>query len=288
MIQPVPQHGDATTLRLAVINTRPQIRTRNGFDADSLGELAASIRTHGLLQPVVVAPRPDGEFDLIAGERRLLAASMAGLDEVPAIVRTGTVAELAAAQAVENLQRQDLHPADVAEGLEALASVYPSWREVARAVGKSPAWVSKHRALLRLRPITRALMTEGHTADIELLASMNQLEKQNPARAATLADLIAEGKAGRAEVRAHLALVNLPAPTDAAEGDTEAAAPEAPKPADPTKARKVPKIEFTVAQLRALNEFLKVHVPHVYPDDMRDLANAATKVEAAWDELMGR
>ena len=221
MIQPVPQHGQPQTISLAMIDTRPQIRTRNGFDQASLTELADSIRVHGLLQPVVVTSADaGGRHMLVIGERRLLAASMAGLAESPAMVRDGTPADLAAAQAVENLQREDLHLADVIDGLTALARVYPTWREVARAIGKSPAWVSKRRAMMRLRPATAQAMREGWSVDAEVLLTLNQIEKLDGAKAERLAERLGQGMECRESIRAALDAMKAPA-DDEADGERD-------------------------------------------------------------------
>jgi ParB family chromosome partitioning protein len=203
MIQTVPQHGTPTMVPLALIDTRSQIRTRNGFEEESLRELAASIKARGILQPLVVTqPDAEGRHMLVIGERRLLAASLANLPEVPVIVRSGTPADLAADQAVENLQREDLHPLDVAEGLAALYEAHGrSWRKVAEAVGKSPAWVSKKRALTRLRPVARQVIELGWSADPEVLLCISNLEKLDTPRAEYMAELVRDGKASRDDVR---------------------------------------------------------------------------------------
>ncbi len=219
---PVHQHGQPQMIALAAITTRAQIRTRKGFEEEGLRELADSIKEHGILQPLVVTTaNAEGVHTLVIGERRLLAASLAGLEAVPAIVREGTDAELAAAQAVENLQREDLALADVAEGLAALANVHGSWRAVAKALGKSPAWVSKRRALTRLNPITRAIMSEGITTDPEILLTLNQIEKKQPERADQLAKLLSEGAASRETIRGAWELVNGKTSNQDQDGDDE-------------------------------------------------------------------
>jgi len=186
MIQAIPANGTPTTLPLSAIILRPQIRTRNGFDETSLKELSASIAEHGLLQPIVVAPTDEGDqFHLIAGERRVLAATMAGLVDVPATIRTGTHAELAAMQAVENLQRENLHVLDIAEGLKAMETIYPKPKDLARAIGKSPAWLSKHRRLAKLTPAVHAAVSEG-LADVETITTLDALARIKTEKAAHL------------------------------------------------------------------------------------------------------
>lgn len=177
MIQAIPAHGQAATLPLSALVMRPQIRTRKGFEEEGLRELAESIKVHGLLQPIVVAATAEADkFHLIAGERRVLAATLAGLDEVPAMVRNGTEAELAAMQATENLQRADLHILDIADGIKALELVYPKSKDLARAIGKSAPWVSKHRRLARLTPTVHAMVSEG-LADVETITTIDAIAR---------------------------------------------------------------------------------------------------------------
>lgn len=177
MIRTVPDTGNAATIPLSALILRPQIRTRNGFDPESLNELAASIRANGLLQPILVTPTDETDrYFLIAGERRVLAAELAGLDEVPALIRTGTPGELATMQAVENLQRKDLAVLDLAEGLRALRPAYKTSKELAKALGKSAAWVSKHLALNKLSEIAHTIAAE-HCNDVETILLVDQIAK---------------------------------------------------------------------------------------------------------------
>lgn len=227
MIQTVPNTAAAQSQAIPIehLHTRAQIRTRKGFEEHTLKELAASIKQHGILQPLIVTQAEEpGEWYVVAGERRLLAASMAGLTELPCVIRYDAPAELVALQAVENLQREDLEVADVADGLAALARVHGSWRNVAKAIGKSPAWVSKRRALTRLRPIARATMNEGITQDPEILLTLNQIEQLDGMRAAFLAEGLQLGTVSRDQMRA--ALVELkrgkPKVAESAGGDEDA------------------------------------------------------------------
>ena len=142
-----------------VERNKEQPRTR--FSEETLRELAASVRTHGVVQPIVVRRLPTGGYGLIAGERRLRAARMAGLETVPAIVREadeGGALELAL---VENLQREDLNPIDEARGYEALMEVSGVTQEdVAGRVGKDRSTVANALRLLDL-PIEIQEMLAG-------------------------------------------------------------------------------------------------------------------------------
>jgi len=120
---------------------------RKHFDADALGELAASIAARGLLQPIIVKRDGDG-FLIMAGERRFRAAQLAGLREVPALIRDDNPLEVAM---IENLQREDLSPLEEAEGLGALIEQYGYTHEaLADLIGKSRPYVSNTLALRRL------------------------------------------------------------------------------------------------------------------------------------------
>jgi ParB family transcriptional regulator, chromosome partitioning protein len=140
---------------------------RADFDEALLGELAASIAVHGVLQPVIVRNLADGSYQLIAGERRLRAARMAGLETIPAVVREasdGTDSlELAL---IENLQRADLNPIETALAYRELIDRFGLTHEaVARQVGKSRVAVSNSLRLLDLAPETRQAITDGRISE---------------------------------------------------------------------------------------------------------------------------
>lgn len=140
---------------------------RSSFDEDHLGELAASIAVHGVIQPLIVRARADGTYQLIAGERRLRAARLAGLETVPAIVREATEAgsslELAL---IENLQREDLNPIETALAYRELIDRFGLTHDaVARQVGKSRVAISNALRLLDLAPETRQAIVEGRISE---------------------------------------------------------------------------------------------------------------------------
>ena len=140
---------------------------RASFDEGQLGELAASIAVHGVLQPIIVRELADGGYELIAGERRTRAARLAGLETIPAIVRdTGggeTSLELAL---IENLQREDLNAIETALAYRELIDRFGMTHEaVARQVGKSRVAVSNALRLLDLAPETRAAIVEGRITE---------------------------------------------------------------------------------------------------------------------------
>jgi ParB family transcriptional regulator, chromosome partitioning protein len=148
---PMSREGEALVPQMiAVDQIRPshqQVRTR--FDAEPLGELAESIRLHGVLQPILVRKLSDG-YELIAGERRWRAARLAGLSAVPAVVRSsaGNDEQLVLGL-IENLQRADLDPIEEARGLRRLTEEFAlTHEEVARRIGKNRVSVTQSLRLL--------------------------------------------------------------------------------------------------------------------------------------------
>ena len=140
---------------------------RSDFDEALLGELAASIAVHGVLQPVIVRSLVDGGYQLIAGERRLRAARIAGLETIPAVVREATDGtdslELAL---IENLQRADLNAIETALAYRELIDRFGLTHEaVSRQVGKSRVAVSNSLRLLDLAPETRQAITDGRISE---------------------------------------------------------------------------------------------------------------------------
>lgn len=149
---------------LPVASLRPnRFQPRTQFDETGLAELAESIRTQGIVQPLVVTPEGDGTYSIIAGERRFRAAQQAGLTEVPVVVREGIDdrgrLELAL---VENLQRADLNPLEEAEAYQILQSSFGlSQEEVATRVGKARPTVANALRLLKLPEEVLELLRQG-------------------------------------------------------------------------------------------------------------------------------
>jgi ParB family chromosome partitioning protein len=148
-------------IRVDDIEPNPE-QPRTTFDDVTLGELAASIRAHGLLQPVVVRELGTGRYRLVVGERRWRAARIAGLDRVPAVVRESDDAGSIVLALVENLQREDLNPIDEAHGYEALMEVGGvSQVDVAERVGKDRSTVANALRLLDLPPDVQGMLRAG-------------------------------------------------------------------------------------------------------------------------------
>ncbi|HEX8714967.1 MAG TPA: ParB/RepB/Spo0J family partition protein, partial [Solirubrobacteraceae bacterium] len=135
---------------------------RTGFEDESLVALADSIRTRGVLQPVLVRPKPGGTYELVAGERRWRAAQLAGIERIPALVRAHGDAETIELALIENMAREDLNPIEEARGCAALVEELGITREdVGRRVGRSRVAVSNLLRLLDLPDEAIELLQEG-------------------------------------------------------------------------------------------------------------------------------
>ena len=135
---------------------------RKTFDEGSIQELAQSIEQHGVLQPLLVRPLAEGGYQLVAGERRWRACRIAGVKEVPVVVKELTDTETMEIAIIENLQREDLNPIEEAEGLQALIDKCGfTQEEVATSVGKSRPAIANSLRLLRLPEEVRDMTKNG-------------------------------------------------------------------------------------------------------------------------------
>jgi len=167
---PEANEAGAAALREVAIDTieRNIDQPRTRFDDATIAELARSMQMHGVLQPVVLRPLPEGRFQLIVGERRFRAAKVAGLTTIPAVVREADEGEALELALVENLQREDLNPVDEAHGYEALMEVGGlTQAEVGERVGKDRSTVANALRLLALPPdvlemLSDARLSAGH------------------------------------------------------------------------------------------------------------------------------
>lgn len=160
-----PKVDDAAALRdLPVEHIQPgKYQPRSVFDPERLEELADSIRQQGVIQPVVVRKLGEGQFELIAGERRWRAAQLAGTEVLPAIVREVTDEVAIAMALVENIQREDLNPIEEATALRRLVDEFQlTHQEAADAVGRSRSAVSNLLRLLDLSAEVRELVDDRH------------------------------------------------------------------------------------------------------------------------------
>ena len=153
--------GEGTPSVLALAQLQPgKYQPRTRMDEGSLYELAESIKAQGVMQPILVRPVGAGRYEIIAGERRKRAARLAGLDDVPVLVRDVPDAAAAAMALIENIQREDLNPLEEAQGLKRLTDEFGLTHErAAQAVGRSRSAASNLLRLLNLaEPVQQMLM----------------------------------------------------------------------------------------------------------------------------------
>ncbi len=157
--------GEPSVLKLSALQPgRYQPRTR--MDEGSLYELAESIKSQGVMQPVLVRPMGAGRYEIIAGERRFRAANRAGLDDVPGLVKAVADEAAAVMALIENIQREDLNPLEEAQGLKRLVDEFNLTHEqAAQAVGRSRSAASNLLRLLNLTAPVQQLLMAG---DIEM------------------------------------------------------------------------------------------------------------------------
>ena len=189
----IPQDIDASMLgetlekihklALEVIESAKD-QPRKHFDESGLAELAVSIKEHGIIQPIVVAPIKDGRYLLIAGERRLRASKIAGLKTIPAVVRTVKELERLEMAMIENVQRVDLTPIEQAMGIEHLHQQFSlTYDAIAKKLGKAISTVNNLARLLQLpkeaiEALNKKIITEGHARSILSLKDYPEQQKQ--------------------------------------------------------------------------------------------------------------
>ena len=156
------ENGSETIILALEEITPNREQPRKEFDEEKIAELADSIRQHGILQPLLVRPMVTGGYQIVAGERRYRAARMAGLSEVPVVVRELEDAQVTELALIENLQREDLTPMEEAQGYQSLMEKYGMTQEqVAETVGKSRPTVTNALRLLQLSEEVRELLELG-------------------------------------------------------------------------------------------------------------------------------
>lgn len=165
-----------SSVKLRTLDIEPnKDQPRKKFNEEALTELAGSIAQHGILQPLLVRPMPDGSYQLVAGERRWRAARIAGLAEVPVVIREMTDEQAAVFALIENLQRADLDPIEEAAGIRQLMTDYDMTQEqVSEKVGKSRPAVANALRLLKLpsavlESISAGELSAGHGRALAVL-----------------------------------------------------------------------------------------------------------------------
>ncbi len=161
--------GGPKTVNLSINEIEPnRSQPRQSFDDESLAQLSDSIKLHGVIQPLLVRPIPDGGYQIVAGERRWRAARLAGLTEVPVVIRELDDSRAAQYTLVENLQREDLNPIEEARGFKRLCDEFSYTQEEASSIiGRSRSAVANSIRLLSLpeevvKMIEDKALTPGH------------------------------------------------------------------------------------------------------------------------------
>ena len=214
--------------RLKQASTRPSVVTvpttsvernpeqpRKHFDDDSLAELAESIRAHGLIQHLIVRTRGPGRYQLVAGERRWRAAQIAGLKEVPVVVRELSDAAALAIALIENIDREGMLPTDEVTAVAKLAAE-TSVQDAAKALGKTPAWVSKRKRIAEAPPFVVEFVASGRSNDIEALYELAKLADEDEAGARSLIENYVRGAHLREQVKSTARANKEPQPSDGA------------------------------------------------------------------------
>jgi ParB family chromosome partitioning protein len=173
LVQLLGEQADSGAVEVPVDSLVPnQRQPRTTFDEQALDDLAASIKEHGLLQPILVRPIAEGKYEVIAGERRLRASKKAGLKSVPVIVRAAGAQTSLELALIENLQREDIGPLEAARAYRLLADEFGlKQEEIAVRVGKARATVANALRLLKLPEEVReglesGAISEGHARAI--------------------------------------------------------------------------------------------------------------------------
>jgi ParB family chromosome partitioning protein len=219
-------------LPAAVITSNPY-QPRQTFDDETLQELASSIREHGVLQPIVVR-RGDESYEVVAGERRLRAARLAGLERIPVIIRECTNEEALALALIENLQREEISPLEAARAYRRLNREFGLTQDdIAERVGKSRSAIANALRLLQLDPAVQARLEAGEISEghARTLVALESPDRQR--------EVCEELVQRRASVREAERLVR------------EATRPEAPSPAPKPRTVADPNLAEVESSLRA-------------------------------------
>jgi ParB family chromosome partitioning protein len=208
---PAEPVANESTTTLPVESLQPgKYQPRTGMDPERLAELAASIRVHGVVQPVVVRRIGASRYEIIAGERRWRAAQQAGLHDIPVVVRDIPDQAAIAIALIENIQREDLNPLEEAQALKRLIDEFDlTHQDAADAVGRSRAAVSNLLRLLELAPEARRLLEAkkidmGHARALLTLPTLLQvrLATQAAEHGWSVRELEAEARKAQAQPKA--------------------------------------------------------------------------------------
>ncbi len=201
------ERADDTLTELAVGLLKPgRFQPRTRMDPQSIAELADSIKAQGLIQPILVRPVENGKYEIIAGERRWRASQLAGLTQVPVVIRTVADKAALAMALIENIQREDLNPLEEATGIQRLVDEFQMTHEVAaQAVGRSRSAVTNLLRLLNLSKAVQDLLMQGkiemgHARALLAISGSRQAELAHQIITRNLSVREAEQLIGQAEV----------------------------------------------------------------------------------------
>jgi ParB family chromosome partitioning protein len=229
-------------LPVSVIDPDPE-QPRKTFEETALAELAESIRELGVLQPITVRPNPKqpGRYWIMTGERRFRAAKLVGLATIPALVGSkGAQAALREAQMIENIHREALTPMEIAAYLREKRIAGLQNGEIAALIKKSPAFVTRHLALVNLPKPLHEAYESGRCRDVSVMYELRNLHKENPQKTEEWLVARADAELTRGAMRELRSFLDGPPPTQAptildAEANAEKSEPGGGSPKQRTK-----------------------------------------------------
>lgn len=204
-------------LPISVIDPDPE-QPRKTFDETALAELAESIRELGVLQPITVRPNPKqpGRYWIMTGERRYRAAKQVGLATIPALVGSpGAQAQLREAQMIENIHREALTPMEIAAYLREKRIAGLQNGEIAALIKKSPAFVTRHLALVNLPKLLQEAYDSGRCRDVSVIYELRNLYKESPQKTEEWLAAKADAELTRGAMRELRSFIDGPPPTQA-------------------------------------------------------------------------
>jgi ParB family chromosome partitioning protein len=268
LTQLLGEQGEAAPTSIEVTAIRPNSRQpRRHFDEDALKDLAQSIIEVGILLPLIVRPVADGEYEIIAGERRWRAAQLAGMEEVPVIVRSASAQDSLEMALIENVQREDISAVECAIAYRQLSSEFGLTQdEIAKKVGKSRVTISNTMRVLNLperiqRAIGEGLLSEGHARALLMVDNPRVQE-------ALFEQIMSEGLSVRETER----LAKGVGPDETPANGKAASAPRAKQDKDPNDTaleRQLSELFGTPVSLTRGEEGGKIHVPFYSDEDLQ-------------------
>ena len=179
IIEKIVEKKGVETLKITEVEPNRE-QPRKNFNEDALLELSDSIKQYGVIQPLIVQKKGD-HYEIIAGERRWRAAKMAGIKEIPVIIKDYSDQQVMEISLIENIQREDLNPIEEAEGIRQMIETYGlTQEEVSKSVGKSRPYIANSLRLLRLPETVRKYVEDGSlsTGHAKAIAAVSDEKKQ--------------------------------------------------------------------------------------------------------------